>query len=116
MKKTILFLLLIGILPLAHAQNYGFKQIDSSARYCLIMATERLLSKKVVVDIDFGQEKFFLRNTTRLLDSLGNAINFNSSNDAINFMSSNGWEFVTAYAITMSSGVNVYHYLMRRRD
>jgi hypothetical protein len=35
--------------------------------------------------------------------------------DALNFMSDNGYEFVTAYAITVGNS-NVYHFLMKKKD
>lgn len=38
---------------------------------------------------------------------------FNSMIDALNYMGTQGWEFVQAYAITMGN-TNVYHFLMKR--
>ena len=95
--------------------DYGFKEIDTSAKYCLIMGTQKWLSKKVVIDVDFGQEQYLFKNSTRLLDQTGRAVTFNSVIDVLNYMNKNGWEFVDAYAITVRK-TNVYHYLMRKRD
>jgi uncharacterized protein (TIGR02145 family) len=51
---------------------------------------------------------------TIVKDEYGKPVAFNSMIDALNFMTKNGFEFVTAYAVTMFRQ-NVYHYLMRNR-
>lgn len=81
--------------------------------YCLVLVTAKLLSTKVTITVDYGQErKFFADNRYR--DEQGKVQSFNSVVDALNFQNSQGWEFVNAYAILVN-GVNVYHYLMKRR-
>ena len=47
-------------------------------------------------------------------DENDKAVEFNSMIDALNFMTANGYEFVQAYAFSVASGPNVYHYLMRK--
>jgi hypothetical protein len=87
---------------------------DVDVQYIQIVGTGKLLSNKVTVEIDFGQEnKFFSGKDAQILDESGKPVVFNSMIDALNFMSSNGYEFVTAYAITISNQ-NVYHYLLRK--
>jgi hypothetical protein len=67
--------------------------------YCEIVGTEKLLSTKVTITVDFGQRmKLFADN--RMID-------------ALNFMGKQGWEFAQAYTITISSQ-NVYHFLMKK--
>ena len=81
--------------------------------YCMILATAKLMSNKVTITIDYGQErKFFSDN--RYKDEAGKVQSFNSVIDVLNFQNSQGWEFVNAYAITVGSQ-NVYHYVMKRR-
>lgn len=80
--------------------------------YCEIVGTERLLSTKVTITVDFGQRmKFFADN--RMKDETGKPLVFNSMIDALNFMGKQGWEFAQAYAITISNQ-NVYHFLMKK--
>lgn len=114
MKKLIFISLLIFCGVFAKAQ-FTPTQIDTNARYCLILATKKLIGNGVTIDIDFGQPQKWWKNTTRLIDSTGNRILFNSVIDALNFMNRNGWEFVDAYAITIGN-YHVYHYLMRKND
>ena len=89
------------------------KEID--VEYVQIVGTARLLSNKVNVQIDFGQEdKIFSAKDTQIKDENGKLTIFNSMIDALNFMSRTGYEFVTAYAISVSNQ-NVYHYLLKKR-
>ena len=84
--------------------------------YCELLGTQALLSKKVTVEIDFGQStKFFSDN--RLVDENGKVIVFNSMVDAMNYMGTLGWEFEQAYVVTLGSGAgasNVYHWLLSK--
>jgi hypothetical protein len=80
--------------------------------YCEIVGTEKLLSTKVTITVDFGQRmKLFADN--RMKDEAGKPLVFNSMIDALNFMGKQGWEFAQAYTITISSQ-NVYHFLMKK--
>lgn len=114
MKKTITLSVFLLFTLILKAQ-YTPSQIDTNARYCLILATKKLIGNGVTIDIDFGQPQKWWKNTTKLIDSTGNRILFNSVIDALNYMNKNGWEFVDAYAITIGN-YHVYHYLMRKRD
>ena len=87
---------------------------DIKTPYIRIVGTSKFLSTKVKINIEFGQEIKYFKNTTTLKDGYGNSINFNSMIDALNFMDKNGYEFLQAYVIT-SGNQNVYHYLMKRK-
>src|SRR5690349_16576694 len=75
-------------------------QVDTSKieQYCQIIATPRLLSNKVTIDIDFGEEKSFWRDT-RLKTYDGKFKKFNTIIDALNFMGKEGWVFINAYPV-----------------
>jgi len=87
--------------------------VARTEEYCMIMATAKLMSNKVTITVDYGQErKFFSDN--RYKDEAGKVVSFNSVIDVLNYQNSQGWDFVNAYAITVG-GQNVYHYVMKRR-
>src|SRR5690606_23634445 len=86
---------------------------QAKEEYCMILATSKFLSTKVTIEVDFGQAWSFWKDKRSLKDENGKRLNFNSVIDALNYMSSEGWEFVNAYAVTVSSQ-NVYHYVMKR--
>lgn len=80
--------------------------------YCQILGTQKILSNKVTINIDFGQIQKLLSDQ-RLRDENGNIIVFNSMVDAMNWMGARGWEFVQAYVITIGNQ-NVYHWLLKK--
>jgi len=117
MKKMILSLSIIVFSFFGYSQTVNDVPIkDIPPGFMRIVGTEKILSTKVNINIDFGQEtKFFSTgNDTRVKDENGKLMVFNSMVDALNFFGNYGYEFEQAYAITVGSQ-NVYHYLMRKR-
>lgn len=57
---------------------------------------------------------FWSNRQTVIKDQNGKPLVFNSMIDALNFMSGNGYDFETAYALTTGNG-NVYHFLLKRK-
>lgn len=115
MKKLLLTNLILVCSLTIKAQtvnNIPIKDID--VEYVQIVGTSRHFSTKLTIQIDFGQRtKFFsFGKETIVKDTDGNAVDFNSMIDALNFMSKNDYEFVNAFAITVGDQ-NVYHYLLR---
>ncbi|WP_460923106.1 hypothetical protein [Pontibacter brevis] len=117
MKKLLLTLSLTCFLGLSasFAQTVNDVPIkDVDVEYIQIVGTSKILSNKVTIEIDFGQEnKFWSAKDTQVKDENGKLVVFNSMIDALNFMSKNGYEFVDAYAITVGNQ-NVYHYMMKK--
>jgi hypothetical protein len=106
MKKIIISIcaVLVGIIC------YGQEKV-----YCELVGTQKLLTGKVSVSVDFGQQSYFKDN--RLVDENGEVMTFNSMVDAMNYMSTLGWEFEQAYVVTMGGGntsSNVYHWLLSK--
>ena len=106
MKKLLFIIMLMSCLSLAAQQQHKV--------YCEIVGTERLLSTKVVVSVDFGQDTN-LSNLSKqyLVDEEGKAIKFNSMVDAMNFFGELNWIFEQAYVVTTSQQ-NVYHWLLSK--
>ncbi len=121
MKK--LFLLAAAAVisvSIAHAQNRVASQTPGevpsrqSKVYCEIIGVQKLLSLKVNVQVDFGQNPYV---NSKLVDENGKNITFNSMVDAMNYMSKLGWEFESVYVVTHGSGSsaqNVYHWLLSK--
>ena len=118
MKKIVLAIgFSVSCLASCYAQTVNDIPIkDIDVEYVQIVGTSRLLSNKVTIEIDFGQENklFSSDKDTRIKDSSGKNVIFNSMVDALNFMTKTGYEFVQAYAFALSNQ-NVYHYLLRKR-
>lgn len=107
MKKC-LFLMLMFISMSVMAQ-------EPYKVFCELLGIGKLLSNKVTVTVDFGQETSFWTGTSNqyLVDDSGKAIKFNSMVDAMNYMGKRGWEFEQAYVVT-TNNQNVYHWLLSK--
>jgi len=82
--------------------------------YSELVGTQKPFSTKVIVEIDFGQERnFFLPRNSIVDPQTGKPISFNSMVDAMNFMGNDGWEFVQAYIVT-TNNQNVFRWLLKR--
>lgn len=103
MKKTLLAICLL--LP-----NFTFAQ--KVEKYCEVLATARLLSHKVTITIDFGEERKLFKDM-RIRDIEGAVIKFNSIVDALNYMGEQNWKLVNAFPMA-TGGQNVYHYYFKK--
>jgi hypothetical protein len=88
-------------------------EIDSN--FLLITVTQKMLSKKVKVELDFGQQVKMLGGMDQLMirDSEGKNVIFNSMIDALNFFSKNGYKFEQAFVVG-EGGTYYYKYLMSK--
>ncbi len=109
MKKiTITAIVLVSsIVSMAQADTIKIEQ------YCQVIATPRLLSNKVTIDIDFGEEKSIWRDT-RLRTEAGKIKKFNTVIDAINYMGREGWIFVNAFPVRRGE-TEVYHFAFKKQ-
>ena len=91
-----------------------FAQTDTSKieQYCQVIATPRLLSNKITIDIDFGDEKSFWRDN-RLKTYDGRFKKFNTIIDALNFMGKEGWLFINAYPVRIND-TEIFHFAFKK--
>ena len=83
-------------------------------QYCEVVATARLLSNRVTVDIDYGETRSIWKDN-RLKDENGKLIKFNTLVDALNYLGRNGWKLVNAFPInSTSNSAPVYHYVFKK--
>lgn len=107
MKKSILFFCLLISLG-------SFAQDTSKVeQYCEVVATPRLLSTKVTIDIDYGEVRSIWKDN-RLKDEGGKLVKFNTVIDAINYLGKNGWKLVNAFPVSTGSSSMVYHYVFKK--
>lgn len=109
MKKVFPFLFIQLLSFAALAQNDTTK----IEQYCQLIATPRLFSNKVTIDVDFGEEKSYWADT-RLRTFDGKLKRFNTIIDALNFMGKEGWIFINAYPVR-NGNMDVYHYGFRKQ-
>src|SRR5438552_2566801 len=97
MKKFILFFLLIPAFGKSQSTDTKVEQ------YCELVAQQRILSRKVNIDVDYGDERKLFKDY-RLKDESGKLKKFNSVVDALNYMGQQGWKLVNAFPVTEVSG------------
>lgn len=103
--------LFLALLCLAGATAVKAQKVE---QYCEMTAQAKLFSRKVTVDVDYGEaRKWISFKDTRMKDEEGKVKSFNSVVDALNFMGRGGWKLVNAFLVT-ESGNNVYHYVLKR--
>jgi hypothetical protein len=92
----------------------SFAQVNTSKveQYCQIIATPRLFSNKVTIDIDFGEEKSIWKDN-RLKTYDGKLKKFNTVIDALNYMGRDGWIFMNAYPVSIGESV-IYHFAFKK--
>lgn len=110
--------------PAQTINNVPLKDID--VEYIEIVGTPNVLSTKLTIALDFGQEnKFWSNKEYELRDADGKRIKFNSMIDALNFMGKNGYELIMPYIVPgtnsassntgTNTGSSIHHYLLRRK-
>ena len=115
MKKIFLLVIIAFFVSGAFAQTAtptGQAPTPKIEQYCQVIASPRLLSNKVTIDIDFGEVKSFWRGN-RLKDYDGKVRKFNTVIDALNYMGKEGWTFINAYPVTIGTAV-YYHFAFKK--
>jgi hypothetical protein len=106
----------IFILIFAQLVTFGLSAQGDTTKieqYCQVIATPRLFSNRVTIDIDFGEAKSVWADT-RLRNYDGKLKKFNTVIDALNFMGKEGWIFINAYPVRIGE-VEVYHFGFKRQ-
>lgn len=111
--KQLLLALLFALICQADARSQEIPDSSITFAYAQLVGMQKFLSTKVVVSIDFGQQRSFFSSNAITDPKTGKPVEFNSMVDAMNFMGEMGWEFVQAYVVTVSNQ-SVYHWLLKR--
>ena len=109
MKKVFILVFVQVVTLVSFAQNDTTK----IEQYCQIIVTPRMLSNKVTIDIDFGEEKSFWADT-RIRTYDGKLKKFNTVVDALNFMGKEGWVFINAYPVN-NGNIEIYHFAFKKQ-
>jgi hypothetical protein len=80
-------------------------------QYCRIVITGRSFTTKVVIDVDFGEERRSSGFNWLKDEMTGKVKKFNSIVDALNYMGSQGWSLVNAFPVGES---HIYHYYFKK--
>ncbi|MEO8821798.1 MAG: hypothetical protein ABI267_00645 [Ginsengibacter sp.] len=104
---------LIAVIALFISFN-GYSQDTSKVeQYCEMVATARLLSNKVTINIDYGEAKS-IWNDNRLREENGKLKKFNTIVDALNYLGKNGWKLLNAFPVPSVNATADYHYVFKK--
>ena len=114
-----LAVILSGFAMRANAQNDAMKvMVDSvdineviDLKYIQLLGVKE--NGNLIMEVDYGAKLPATRR--RIVDADGTPQRFNSMVDALNFMDTNGWEFLNAFEVKSVEG-KVYHFLLRRKE
>jgi hypothetical protein len=111
MKRIVLTAMLFT--SLAAAAQSDAEMVEQYAR---VEAASRVLSNKVIIDVDFGEGRGLWSNNRVRDEETGKIKKFNSITDALNYMGSQGWILVNAFQInsTANGGSPLYHYYFKK--
>jgi hypothetical protein len=87
---------------------------DMDIKYCELVGQAKFLSlTKIKVYVDYGQDFSWKQQTIK--NAAGKNAAFNSMIEALNFMDTNGWEYVNNYLIN-NNGDLIYKFLLRKKE
>ena len=118
MKKNLLILLL-SIASMQCFAQVTLKQLecnDSTSgyiNYCIIEATNAVFTNDVYILIDYGQPQKFIGNSKYIADEEGKKVAFNSFINALNILSSMGWEIKETIINETENGIKKSYLLWR---
>ena len=84
---------------------------DIGVKYCQLSAVQKVLSPKVIIGIDYGQERKMFEPVV-VKDKQGKNMKFSSVIDALNFMNKYGWELHSTMLLTIGN-TSVYTYVLK---
>lgn len=115
MKKILflIFIFIICVFAKDEATVFKLSDIPQDCNYIEIVGAT-IMGIKLSISIDYGQSFKDRMKGQGSVKKDDKYFAFNSMIDALNYFNNNGWEFKTAYAITMGNN-NVYHYLLERK-
>jgi len=108
MKK----LFIAGIMLAASFAAFAQRDTTTVEQYCQVIATPRLLSNKVTIAVDFGDEKSVWKDN-RIKDYDGRLKKFNTVIDALNYMGKDGWVFINAFPVRNGTD-EIYHFAFKK--
>jgi len=97
--------------PAAGPQGDAEVRQLAGVTYALVTGTQLALSQKVAISIDYGATRSHFSDTY-LRTEASRLARFVSMADVMNYMSDQGWEFVSAYAFEVDRQI-VYHYIYK---
>ncbi|MBM3416706.1 MAG: hypothetical protein FJY20_09720 [Bacteroidetes bacterium] len=108
MKKILFIVCLLG------SFNAFAQDSNRVEQYCRLIAQNRLLSNRVNIDVDYGDERKLFSDNRLRDEETGKIKKFNTVVDALNYMRSQGWILVNAFPVLDGPNVTTLHYYFKK--
>lgn len=108
MKKIVLIVCLIGSFSALAQDSTRVEQ------YCRLVAQNRVLSNRVNIDVDYGDERKLFSDNRMRDEETGRIKKFNTVVDALNYMGSQGWTLVNAFPVSDGTSNITLHYYFKK--
>ena len=108
--KKFLFIILLAV----SIQSFGQSE-EKVEQYCRLVATGVVLSNKVTIDVDFGEQRKLFTDRRLRDETTGKLKKFNSITDALNYMGTQGWTLVNAFPQTGTVNSPEYHFYFKKQ-
>ena len=126
--KNIIFILMVMVLSITLSADVLIKGDSGKApininqlenvKYCVIVASQKFLSKSSYAEIDIGLRakiKFSSTDALRpIVDTTGRKIKFNGIVHILNYLDQNGWEFLDSFFLGGKD--KAIHFLMKKKS
>jgi hypothetical protein len=122
MKSVLTLFITLCSLCFSYAQSsvpyyiYGVPLDSIQTEYIEAETCRVLFTTKVFLDVDYGQESKIIYNKyNRVADDKGNYIEFNSNMDALNYLTTLGFELIDTDYLRMEDDVIRVKYMLRKK-
>lgn len=107
-------IILVAFLAVSFSTFAQQKDSTRVEQYCRLIAQNRLLSNKVNIDIDYGEERKLFSDKRLRDEETGKLKKFNTVVDALNYMGSQGWILVNAFPVSDGTNNFTLHYYFKK--
>jgi len=121
MKSKILVLtVLMGMLSFTTvmAQEQSNENKETRSVYCQVVVSQKFMSSKMKMHVDYGEKTSWIGPYEKVRDEQSGKVQaFNSQVDALNYMTEEGWNYITSYVVVSTSGMSTqveFYYLLSR--
>jgi hypothetical protein len=108
--KTLILLIFLALPGFVFSQSQ-----DSIFQYCQVRIVGKIMTSKINIQVDYGQEQKIFDKGSFVKDENGEIRAFNSIAHALNYMGSLGWRVVQGYMIGADPSLYDSYFLMETR-
>lgn len=118
MKKSIILAALVACLAWSNAKAQKVKDVqlsDIRSEYIELSEVRRVFSEKIWISLEYGQKVIDVNEDSYIRDDKHKELEFNSALDAVNKMTSYGYELFLVYVKNYGDNGSRKYYVLKRK-